>query len=519
MLVKVHGCALQGLDGLTITIEVSVTEGMKYYMVGLPDSAIRESWQRVESALRESGFQMPRRKVVINLAPADVRKEGSAYDLPIAIGILIASGQLNPTMPLDEWIIMGELSLDGTLQPIRGALPIALHARQHGFTRLLLPEKNAREAGILDGIQVFGARTLREVADFLRGELRLSSVHVDPEAILRAAHEQAYQVDFADVRGQEYVKRALVVAAAGGHNVLMIGPPGAGKSMLAQRLVTILPSFTLEEALETTKIYSIAGLLPPGQSLITSRPFRAPHHTISDVALVGGGVPPQPGEISLAHNGVLFLDELPEFKRSVLEVLRQPLETREIVISRAKHTVRFPANFTLVAAMNPCPCGYYNHPQKPCQCTPGMIRRYISRLSGPLLDRIDIHLEVVPVPIQELHTQKGGITSRELRARVEEARARQRHRFQSLGVPLYCNSQLSPSLLRKVCTLTESSLQLLKTAVERYQLSTRAHDRILKIARTLADLDGKDTIEPIHIAEAIQYRILDKPLWGEGVSA
>ena len=511
MLVTTYGCALYGLDGIVVSVEVNVTEGIRYYIVGLPDSAVKESLQRVESALKISGFQMPRRKVVINLAPADIKKEGSAYDLPIAIGILAASGQITPNVPLDKILIMGELSLDGTLKPIKGSLPIAIHARDAGFSSVILPFENAKEAAVTNGINVYGFNHLREVVQFLEsGEG--SPIKTDLESLFASAqHEE--NIDFADVYGQETVKRALAVAAAGGHNVLMVGPPGAGKTMLAKRVTTILPPMTLEEALETTKIYSVAGLLG-GKELIVTRPFRAPHHTISDVALVGGGVPPQPGEISLAHNGVLFLDEMPEFRRAVLEVLRQPLENRTVTISRARFTVTFPANFMLIGAMNPCPCGYYNHPEKECTCSPGAVKRYLNRLSGPLLDRIDLHIEVVPVPVKELRSpQTKPTSSAQLREQVLKAREIQTKRFKDYQ-GIYSNAQMSPRLIRKFCNLTDSASRLLENAIEQLGLSARAHDRILRVARTIADMESSNEINATHIAEAIQYRTLDRKTWG-----
>ncbi len=512
MLVKVYSCSIQGLTGITITVEVSVTEGMKYYMVGLPDSAVKESWQRVESAIKMSGYHMPRRRIVINLAPADVRKEGSAYDLPIAIGILWASQQIAPAVNLDKVLLLGELALDGVLRPVKGILPATIHAKEHGFEKIIIPEANAVEAGVVKGVEVIGVKTLKQAIGVIEGSLSYEPVEVDPESVIKDAENTGYQIDISDVKGQLLAKRALLISAAGGHNLLMVGPPGAGKSMLAQRIVTILPPLTLDEALETTKIYSVAGLLPPRTPLIVTRPFRAPHHTISDVALVGGGVNPQPGEISLAHNGVLFLDELPEFKRHVLEVLRQPLETRKIVISRANYTVEFPANFTLICAMNPCPCGYYNHPARECTCTPGMIRRYASRISGPLFDRIDMHIQVAPTTFAELHSNDESLTSKEVREQVIKVRQLQKERYAGMGINL--NAQLTPKLIRQFCPLSQGATKLLEQAMEKYQFSARAHNNIIKVARTIADLEGSEVIQTSHMAEAIQYRILDRSVWG-----
>lgn len=506
-LVKVYGCALYGLEGITVTIEVSISEGFKYLMVGLPDSAVKESWQRVEAAIRAAGYQMPRRKVVINLAPADIKKEGSAYDLPIAIGILVASEQVTPALPLEQMLIMGELSLDGLLRPVRGGLPIAMHARDNGFPLVVLPAGNAPEAGIVEGVDVFGFGSLRDVVDFIENRKGSTPYKTKLHDLLHE-HSQTI-IDLSDIKGQQFAKRALEVAAAGRHNLLMIGPPGAGKTLLARALVSILPPMSLEEALITTKIHSVAGLLTEEHPLVTVRPFRSPHHTISDVALVGGGVPPMPGEVSLAHNGVLFLDELPEFRRSVLEVLRQPLEERTVTISRAKFTVTYPADFMLVTAMNPCPCGWYGHPEKECACSPGMIQRYLSRVSGPLLDRIDIHVEVPAVSFEELRGKDGGETSAQVRERVIKAWQIQTQRFREFkGV--YFNSQMSPRLVRQFCQLDREGEALLKAAMERLALSARAHDRILKVARTIADLAGSEHIKAEHIAEAVSYRSLDK---------
>lgn len=523
MLVKTFGSAVYGVEAITITVEVNVTEGLHTFIVGLADSAVKESIQRIESAIKNNGYYMPRTKIIVNLAPAGIRKYGSAFDLPIAIGVLAASEQIASPELLKEFVIMGELGLDGSIHPIKGALPIAIQARKEQLKGLIVPRQNASEAAIVNQVKVYAFGHLTDVIRFLQDPRSTDAVTVDTRGAF-LTHSLTQELDFNEVKGQENIKRAMEIAAAGGHNAIMIGPPGAGKTMLAKRLPGILPPFSLQEALETTKIHSVAGKLAEHTTLLSQRPFRSPHHTISGAALVGGGSIPQPGEISLAHNGVLFLDELPEFSRSTLEMMRQPMEDRKVLISRATVSVEFPSSFILIASMNPCPCGYYNHPDKECTCPSGAVSKYLNKISGPLLDRIDLHVEVTPLSYSQLSSRTAGESSQVIRQRVIAARETQRKRYERISPqtdgltvaghnPIYCNAQIGGRLIRHYCRIDANGEHLVRMAMDKMKLSVRAHDHILKIGRTIADLAGSECIRAEHLAEAIQFRSLDREGW------